>query len=120
MHADLRAVADNVRRADTETLLDRATVYWDAMEPFALDLIEGELSRRGVSAADLHAHAARRGERALTAADGTVRRCSLCDRPAVMRQWAWHRLGGRVPVFPRPFSYCEDHAPVTEDGRSPS
>ena len=51
MGFDLRRVAEYIRRADTEELLDRVTVYREGMEPAALDLMEGELDRRGVTRA---------------------------------------------------------------------
>jgi hypothetical protein len=111
MDFDIHAVARYVRSADTEELLDRVTVYRTGMEPEALDLMEGELSRRGVKYSDIQAHAERRGDKLLTAADGTALRCSLCERPAVIRAWGWHRLFGKVPVFPREFVYCEEHDP---------
>ena len=49
MEFNLRRVAAFVRRAETEELLDRVTVYREGMEPAALDLMEGELDRRGVT-----------------------------------------------------------------------
>ena len=36
-------IRDNVHKADTEDLLDRATVYRAGMEPEALEIIEEEL-----------------------------------------------------------------------------
>ena len=118
MELDLRAVAKNIRRADTEELLDRVTVYRSGMEPAALDLIEGELSRRGVTAADVAAHERRRRESVMFADDGVAVRCSFCERPAVVRGWGWHYLWGRVPVFPRPFAYCDAHRPDAEPTQS--
>ena len=46
---DLDRVRANVGKAATADLLERVTVYRDGMEPAALDLIETELRRRGVS-----------------------------------------------------------------------
>jgi hypothetical protein len=101
----------NVRQATTEDLLDRATVYSDGMEPDALDVIEAELSRRGVTRQDLEAHADRhRRESTLPPGDGPAPRCSFCHRPAVRRGWGWHRLWKVLPVFPRPIYYCAAHA----------
>lgn len=111
MQFDIRRVAENVRKTDTEDLLDRATVYSGGMEPAALDLIRGELTRRGVTADDILDHWERRRPVVIVRADGTVVRCSLCDRPAVVRGRGWHRLFGRIPVFPRLFSYCDHHGP---------
>jgi hypothetical protein len=111
MGFDLRRVAEFIRRADTEELLDRVTVYREGMEPAALDLMEGELDRRGMTRADIADHAAERWQTAIRLPDGTALRCSLCVRPAVMRARGWHRLFGRVPLFPRLFAYCEAHRP---------
>ena len=111
MRLDLKPVAAFVRAADTEELLDRVTVYRAGMEPAALDLMEGELDRRGVTRADIAAHDAARREAALLLPDGTARRCDFCTRPAVVRAWGWHRLYDRLPVFPRLFAYCARHDP---------
>jgi hypothetical protein len=97
----------NAREATTEDLLDRATVYGEGMEPEALDIIEAELRHRGVTREQQEAHAARQRE---AWAGGPAPRCSWCDRPAVGQRWGWHRLWGWVPVFPRPFRYCTEHA----------
>ena len=105
-------VRANVREATTEDLLDRATVYGDGMEPEALDIIEAELRRRGVTREDLAAHAERHRRRSsLPPGEGPPPRCSFCDRPAVRRGWGWHRLWKVLPVFPRPFFCCAEHAP---------
>jgi hypothetical protein len=104
----VRVEAD-VRRASTEDLLDRVTVYRAGMEAEALAIIEAELSRRGVDAADIEAHARSRAADALPLPDGTAVRCTFCNRPAVYQGWGWHRVWGLVPVFPRYFSYCALH-----------
>jgi hypothetical protein len=119
MEFDPERVRQNVRRATTEDLLDRATVYRSGMEPEALEIIEGELQDRGVYRDKIRAHAARREQEVLPAPDGVALTCSFCHRPAVARGWGWHWLrlmiwGKRrpvVPVFPRYFSYCEEHRP---------
>jgi hypothetical protein len=106
-------VRANVRQATTEDLLDRATVNSDGMEPQALDIIEAELRRRGVTREDLEAHADHhRRLRSLPPGDGPPPRCSFCRRPAVRRGWGWHRLWGVLPIFPRPMAYCAEHARV--------
>jgi hypothetical protein len=110
MELNLRRVAEFIRRADTEELLDRVTVYREGMEPAALDLMEGELDRRGVSRAEIADHGAKRRETAIMLPDGTAMRCSFCSRPAVVQRRRWHRLFGRVPVFPKVFAYCEVHS----------
>jgi hypothetical protein len=107
---DLRRVAAFVREADTEDLLDRVTVYRNGMEPAALDLMEAELDRRGVSRSDIADHYITRRETAILLPDGTAMRCHFCARPAVNRGWSWHRLFGLVPVFPRVVARCERHA----------
>jgi hypothetical protein len=108
-------VRENVRKADTEDLLDRVTVHRAGMEPDALYAIEEELRRRGVTAADIDAHARRREEAGLGEEGGLPARCSFCARPAVERRWGWHKLWGRLPVFPRPFWYCATHRPAPAD-----
>jgi hypothetical protein len=113
MKYDRERVQENVRKADTEDLLDRVTVYRAGMEPDALYIIEEELRRRGVTAADIDAHARRRDEAGVSDDGGAPARCSICNRPAVVRQWRWHRLWGVLPLFPRLFWYCAEHRPDT-------
>ncbi len=113
LELNLERVKANVRKADTEDLLDRATVYRDGMEPPALDLIDAELRARGVGAAEVAAHRERRLG-TLYAADGLALKCVECPRPAVARKWGWHRLWGVVPIFPRSKAYCEEHLPMTD------
>src|SRR5262245_57667268 len=118
MRLNLKRVAEFIRRADTEELLDRVTVYREGMEPAALDLMEGELDRRGVTREEIAEHDAARRETAIMLPDGTAPRCSFCERPAVVRARGWHKLFGRVPVFPRIFAYCALHdrqTPPAED-----
>ncbi|HVL14956.1 MAG TPA: hypothetical protein VM529_20465 [Gemmata sp.] len=127
MRLELKAVAEYVRKATTEELLDRVTVYRAGMEPVALDLMEGELDRRGVTREDIAEYDTARRRGVLLRADGTVVRCNFCDRPAVVRGWGWHwvnlrlplflfaprpesvRTGISFPVFPRVFARCEVH-----------
>jgi len=135
MTIDVNAVRANVRKATTEDLLDRVTVFQQGMEREALEIIKEELRKRGVTPADQDAHLDRRNAEALPALpDGTVPRCSFCNRPAVRTGWGWHRLWGKVPdenlarrafrtswglhrllgvlpVFPRRFNYCSEHLP---------
>ncbi len=113
MQFDAERVRANVRQATTEDLLDRATAYAEGMEPEALDIIETELRRRGVTWADQKAHAERYERQRRLAGAGPARRCRFCPRPAVGRAWGWHRLWGVLPAFPRPYWYCEAHAPRT-------
>lgn len=109
MKLDLKRVAEFIRKADDEYLLDRVTIYRSGMEPAALDLMEGELDRRGYTRADIAEHGAMREESAILRPDGTALKCSFCDRPAVQKAWGWHRLFGRVPVLPWKFAYCSEH-----------
>lgn len=121
MQFDIKRVAENVRKADTEDLLDRATVYSKGMEPAAIDLIRDELDRRGVTADDILDHWESRRAVVILLDDGTALRCSFCDRPAVVRGRGWHRLWGRIPVFPRLFAYCDHHRPANRaDDPAPS
>jgi hypothetical protein len=83
------------------------------MEPAALDLMEHELDRRGVSREDIAEHDASRRKNAIILPDGTALRCSFCDRPAIVRAWGWQRFRLfwmiPVPIFPRLFSRCQVH-----------
>lgn len=108
---DLRRVAEYIRKAETEELLDRVTVYREGMEPAALDLMEGELDRRGVTRAEIAEHGETRWETAIRLPDGTALRCAFCNRPAIGRARGWHRLFGVVPIFPRVFACCAIHDP---------
>jgi hypothetical protein len=110
MEFNLKRVAEFIRGADTEELLDRVTVYREGMEPAALDLMEGELDRRGVTREEIAAHDVMRRETAIMLPDGTAMRCSFCNRPAVKQVRGWHRLFGLVPVFPKLFAYCDFHS----------
>ena len=89
MKFNLKRVAEFIRRADTEELLDRVTVYREGMEPAALDLMEGELDRRGVTREEIAEHDAARRQTAIMLSDGTALRCSFCTRPAVVRGRGW-------------------------------
>lgn len=109
---DLKAVAAFVRTADTEDLLDRVTVYRDGMEPAAVDLMENELWRRGLTRESVTDHEHERRERMVTDADGSPVRCAFCARPAVTKRWGWLKLWRRIPIFPRLFPRCEIHGPT--------
>jgi hypothetical protein len=111
VHFDARRVEQNVRRADTEDLLDRVTVFRTAMEPEAIDLIEAELRSRGVTGDQIDAHARVWEGRVIRLPDGSAATCSFCHRPAVAEGRGWHRLLGLVPLFPRPYFYCAAHRP---------
>lgn len=111
MELNLDRVRRNVEQATTVDLLDRVTVYRAGMEPIALEMIEAELHRRGVTAAQIHDHAADREDSGLLRDGEVALPCHFCRRPAVVRGWGWHRLWGVLPLFPRRFNYCEEHRP---------
>src|SRR5262249_48724445 len=106
---DLKKVAEFARGAETEDLLDRVTVFRDQMEPAALEVIEAELDRRGITPDGIDRHTVDREAAGIVTRDGTAMRCSFCDRPAVDHRWGWHRLWGLVPVFPRRIARCDVH-----------
>ncbi len=114
MDVPLRAIAEYVRRAETEELLDRVTVYRELTEPAAVDLMEGELSRRGETPERIADHDHRRRATTLVGTDGTALRCWRCPRPAVVWRWRWHRVFGRLPLFPRIVRECDQHAGVAQ------
>ena len=108
MEFDASKVLANARAADTEDLLDRVTAYRAGLEPEAIEIIEMELHRRGVSAEQIAEHG-RQFVDCLRAADGTVLMCSQCRKPAVAVRWGWHRLWGQLPVFPYRIRCCKEH-----------
>jgi hypothetical protein len=109
MKLDLKRVEQNVRSAQTEDLLDRATVYRAGMEPEALELIDEELQRRGVGPREIEAH--RQEQKPIADGDGIALKCRLCSRPATAQMWGWHWMWGLLPLFPRQYAYCESHRP---------
>ena len=110
MELDLRKVAASLKAASDEELLDRVTVYRPAMEPAAVDLIEGYLSQRGVTPEQIESHDVGRRATAVFGPDGAAVMCSYCRRPAVEVGRGWHRLWRVVPIFPRRFARCKIHA----------
>jgi hypothetical protein len=106
--ADIRA---NVSRATTDDLLDRVTVNREGMEPDALDLIETELRRRGVSYAEQAAFGEARAGAVVRTANGSPRCCCKCSRVATHRQLTWLRLFKLIPFFPIRLAYCDEHLP---------
>ena len=110
MKFDRQKVELNVRAAADDDLLDRMTVYRDGLEPEAIEIIAEELRSRGISWEHLQAHRNERGQTpVLHDRNGLPWQCSLCRQPAVAEGWGWHKLWGRLPVFPRRFRYCRDH-----------
>jgi len=111
MEFELERVQENVRQATTEDLLDRATVYRAGLEPEALPVILEELRSRGVTAEAIVRHEEAR-EGVVYDETGTAQKCTFCHKPAVTREWGWHRMFGRLPTFPRTFYLCEEHRTV--------
>jgi len=109
MDLNLKKVAVYIRKAETETLLDRVTVFRTEMEPAALDLMKGELSRRGVSEGMIAEYGELKGRDVVLDSAGEARRCHFCDRPAVQRGRGWFKLWRKIPLFPRMFYRCEVH-----------
>ena len=108
MDFDLDRVRLNVRESSTEDLLDRATVYRAGVEQDALAVILEELRTRGLSATAVFEHEQARAG-VLFDETGTARVCARCPKPAVDQQWVWHRLFGKLPLFPRYVFLCDDH-----------
>lgn len=119
---DARRVREDARTASTEVLLDRVTVFREEMQGPAIEIMEAELRARGVQQDAVAAHAAARVSAGLVRhPDGTVVRCAYCPRPATVRARRWQRLWGWfLPLFPRQFSLCPEHAahlPTDPHGR---
>lgn len=106
-----KKIIENVQRSSTEDLLARITAYRAGMEPEAISIIEDELHRRGVAQAEIVNQQAEMTGRVLFQVEGLAFQCSFCDQPAVIRTREWHRLWGKIPVFPRMINRCERHAP---------
>ena len=111
MRFDPERVRANAKAASTEDLLDRVTVFRDGMEAEALPILEGELRARGVGEEAILRHEESRRQAGTMEAAGFAAKCSMCFRPAVTRVWHWHRLWGRIPVFPKSDFFCEEHRP---------
>lgn len=109
MDLDLKRVAENVRAADTDDLLDRITVYRSGMEPDAIDLIEAELADRGIDEREIQAHAGQSRTTAMFDRSGTAIRCTRCSAPAIGREWQFYRILGIIPVFPMWMDLCREH-----------
>lgn len=108
---DEAKVLAKIQAADTDDLLDRITAYRKGMEPEAVEMMETELHRRGVTAAQIAEHRERCERECVFLPDGTAAKCSFCDKPAVRAGWGWHKLLGTVPIFPRWLRYCKTHVP---------
>ena len=123
MEFNLKRVAEFIRGADTEELLDRVTVYREGMEPAALDLMEGELDRRGVTREEIAEHDAKHRERdhasgrncyavQLLRPAGGERKLGLAPDAGSVCSSAGR--SGNIPFafcsdFPRVFARCATH-----------
>ena len=110
MHWNEQKVRENIHKASTLDLLDRITAYRKGMEPEAIEWIEDELYRRGITPTEIAEHREKCERECIVTPDGTAVMCSFCRRPAVAEGWGWHRLFGKMPLFPRWFRYCKAHA----------
>ena len=109
MHFNPDKVLANARRSATEDLLDRITVFRDAMEPDAVEIIHAELARRGFGPEEIHRHEQQLKHRVIRDPQGLVAGCSFCPRAAVESAIGWHRLLRLIPLFRRKYYYCERH-----------
>ena len=110
MFWDDQKVLANIRQAETDDLLDRITAYRPGMEEAAIRMIEQELRSRGVTSEEIARHQDACERACLFLPDGTAMTCSFCRKPAVVEGWGWHWLWQRLPLFPRRFRYCREHA----------
>lgn len=106
---NLERVKANVKQAETEDLLNRITIYRSGMESAAIDIIETELARRGVTVEQIDAHEKQFEGKMMKDGKGLPISCTFCSRPAIGRGWRWHRLWKLIPLFPRQIAYCEQH-----------
>lgn len=94
---------------EKEELLDRVTVFRDAMQPEAVEVMEAELARRGVGPDDIHQHLRQMKHRVIHDAHGVPAQCSFCERAAVEQREDFHKLWRLIPVAKRNWYYCERH-----------
>lgn len=109
MSFDPERVRASAQNASTEDLMDRIAFWRDELEPAAVEIIAAELRRRGIQPDAVEAHRQAREAAGVCRIDGTVCKCSFCDRPACERRWGWHWLRGWFPVLPCRYAYCEVH-----------
>ncbi|HZZ81492.1 MAG TPA: hypothetical protein VFE62_23520 [Gemmataceae bacterium] len=108
-----KKVLANIAQAATDDLLDRITAYRKGMEPEAVEMVEAELQRRGVTSADVETRRQTYERECLFHEDGSAMQCSRCRKPAVGKYLGWQKLWGYVPLFPREFRYCRAHQPIS-------
>jgi hypothetical protein len=102
-------VLKDIQSAPTDDLLDRVTAYRGGLEAEAVDWIETELHRRGISQGKIEAYRTECLRECLFHTDGIAKMCSFCRKPAVQEGWGWHRLLGKIPILPRWLRYCKAH-----------
>ena len=107
--SELEKVAEFSRTANTDELLDRVTAFRADHDSEAIRVFERELRNRGIGREELERRTVEMQETVLKTANGAAIHCYFCDRPATVRIVAWHRLWGKVPLFPRPMSVCGEH-----------
>ena len=107
---DLDQVRKNVEEAEISDLLERATVFRAGMEPEALELIETELRRRGISFKEQAEFEAAQENTVLRDEAGLPLSCHKCSQLAVESHWVWH-WAGIIPIFRTRRSFCATHAP---------
>jgi hypothetical protein len=109
MEWDDQKLKVNISRADNDDLLDRITAFRVGMEADAIDLIEQELHRRGVTTAQIAEHREACERECVFDIDGSAKMCSFCRKPAVREGWGWFKLFWLVPLIPRRVRYCKKH-----------
>jgi len=107
---DWDRVRENVEEATTIDLLQRATVFREGMELEALELIETELRRRGISFKEQAEFGAAQEKAVLRDEAGLPLSCYKCSQLAVESHWVWH-WAGIIPIFRTRRSFCEIHRP---------
>jgi hypothetical protein len=117
---DEQKLRDNIDRSDNDDLLDRVTAYRAGMEPAAIEWIERELHRRGVTAAQIQEYAETCQRDCVFDQNGSAKMCSFCRRPAVREGWGWHALLGMITIIPCWLRYCKDHDPAKKPTSSAS
>ncbi len=109
MEWDEQKVLMNIRKADTDDLLDRITAYRLGMELDAIEMIERELHDRGVSTGEIEDHQAACERDCIYLPDGTAAMCSFCHKPSVAQGRVWWKIWWTVPILPRRVYYCAAH-----------
>lgn len=104
----IERLKETAKKEETVDLLNSVTVYRSGLEPEAIAVLEAELASRKVTAKQIQEHEDRL-QHVLRDDQGMALSCAYCRSPAVAQQWQWHRLWGKIPVFPRYVACCESH-----------